>query len=316
MTNTRALTRLVVFPTASGSRLDSFLAAATGLSRRSARRLVEEGAVLLNQAVVRILSRTVDMGDIIDVRRPAEELGVPGEPAALPIRVVLEDDWICAVDKPAGVLSQRAEHRAPGELALDELLTLHLAIRQGKRPFVRVVHRLDRETSGVMLFARRPAALPALARSWREGRAARIYLALVEGRPEFQSKVVEAPIARDRGHVWRFGVASDGRPAHTEIRVLGDGAPGTSLVACILGSGRTHQVRVHLSHIGHPVAGDRLYGASRTNAPRALLHAFRLSLPHPRSARLTDIEAPLPPDLTAFLPEDRGISMVRQLRDV
>ncbi|MCG6962195.1 MAG: RluA family pseudouridine synthase [Acidobacteria bacterium] len=317
MNNHDELTRLVVFPSDSGIRLDSFLAGATELSRRAARRLIGEGAVRLNQTVVRILSRTVEIGDLVEVLRLPSQLGVPGVPKLKPVSLLLEDGWICAVDKPAGTLSQPAATRRQGkELAMDELLTLHLALRQGQRPFLRVVHRLDRATSGVMLFGRRPEALPSLAASWREGRVRRMYLAVVEGRLELGSSLIEAPIARDRGHVWRFEVSAGGRPARTEVRVLSRGNEGTSIVACILESGRTHQVRVHLAQIGHPVAGDRLYGASRTIAPRALLHAFRLTLPHPCSKQPVRLQAPLPPDLEVFLPADRGTSFVNQLRDV
>lgn len=309
-------TRLLVSPTDSGSRLDSFLAASTRLSRRAARRLIGEDAVLLNRSVVRILSRTVEMGDLIEVRRIPGELGVPPAPALPPINILLEDGWICGVDKPAGLLSQPAARRREGELAMNELLTLHLALRQGERPYVRLVHRLDRETSGVMLFGRCPDALPELAAAWREERCSRTYLAIVEGRPRFESKTIDAPLARDRGHVWRFEVAARGRPARTEVHVLGEGAQGTSLVACTLGSGRTHQVRVHLAHIGHPIAGDRLYGAGRTDAPRALLHAARLVLPHPRSAIPVQVQAPLPPDLAAFLPDEGHTPTADLLRDV
>lgn len=316
MNNRQGLTRLVVAQTESGNRLDSFLAGSTALSRRAARRLIGEGAVLLNRDVVRILSRAVHTGDVVEVRQPPEELGVPQVPDLTPVTFLFDDSWICAVDKPAGILSQPAGHRRPGELAMDELLTLQLALRYGRRPYVRVVHRLDRDTSGVMLFGRRPNALPQLAASWRTGRVGRTYLALVEGRPKHESAVIETPIARDRGHVWRFRVAPAGRLARTEIHVIGRGIEGTSLVACTLGSGRTHQVRVHLAHIGHPVAGDRLYGAARTSACRPLLHAFRLTLPHPHSAQRVSIQAPLPKDLEAFLRTPRGSSRFDQLRDV
>lgn len=317
MNSRDGLTRLVVFPSDSGTRLDSFLAGSTELSRRAARRLIGEGAVRLNQTAVRILSRTVETGDVVEVLRLPPQLGVPRVPKLKPISLLLEDGWICAVDKPAGTLSQpAAARRRQKELAMDELLTLHLALEQGQRPFLRVVHRLDRDTSGVMLFGRRPEALPELVASWREGRIGRTYLAVVEGRPALGSRIIEAPIARDRSHVWRFGVAAAGRPARTEVRVLSRGNEDTSIVACILASGRTHQVRVHLAHIGHPVAGDRLYGASRTSASRALLHAFRLTLPHPCSNKLVRLQAPLPTDLETFLPADLGTSVVAQLRDV
>jgi 23S rRNA pseudouridine1911/1915/1917 synthase len=238
-------------------------------------------------------------------RRDSPRAGEPGkplptapvaEPAVLP--VLFHDSWLLAVAKPAGVLSQPAERRVPGDLAMDELAAARLAWELGGPPFLRLVHRLDRVTSGVLLFARSPAALPPLTAAWSDGRVERRYLAAVEGELPPGLQRVETAIARDPRGGWRFvALPGGGREAVTEIETLAVGG-GLSLVACRLRTGRTHQVRVHLAHLGHPVAGDRLYG-STTDVPRPLLHAASLRLPHPEHGRDLRIEAPLPADLAA-----------------
>jgi len=294
--------RLVVPPEQDGARLDQFLAAATALSRRACRALVAAGAVLRNGETLRVQSRTVVTGDVIDALRRPGELGVPARPS-LPLPVILfEDAWLLVVDKPAGVLSQPAETAAPGELAIEQQLLLSLAARNGRRPFLRLVHRLDRSTSGAVLFARREQALPRLAESWRNGQVDRRYLAVVAGDPAFDELEVDRPIGRDPAHRWRFQVDPGGRPARTALRVVARHAAGTALVDCRLLTGRTHQVRVHLAAVGHPVVGDRLYGApSHPGSGRPLLHAASLELPHPGNGRRLQIVSPPPADFGPYL---------------
>ena len=318
--------RLVVLPEQSGARLDQFLAAATPLSRRRARLVIAAGAVRRNGEVVRVQGKLLAAGDVLETA--CEELPgfAPWEPP--PVDVLLDDGWLVAVNKPAGVLSQPAEERdrrgdghrqpalaaplasapmAPGgslgprrELAMDEWLLLRLAWQEGRPPFLRLVHRIDRNTTGVLLFARQAAATAPLAKAWREGRVERGYLAIVEGEPSWQAREVEAPIARVAGGAWRFEVSPRGERAATTVRVR-SAADGIALVECFLRTGRTHQARVHLAHLGHPVVGDRLYGARR-EAPRPLLHAAWLVLPHPRDGAATRIEAPLPADFVSAMP--------------
>jgi 23S rRNA pseudouridine1911/1915/1917 synthase len=184
--------------------------------------------------------------------------------------------------------------RSLPEVAADEAALLQLARRDGRRPFLRLMHRLDRATSGALLFAASPQALAPIARAWRGGHVERRYLALIEGEPDFDRREIDAPIARDREGDWRFAVAPGGRRAETAVNVVARGK-GAALVSCSLGSGRTHQVRVHLAHLGFPVAGDRLYGSGLA-APRPLLHAASIALPHPRDGRRLEVESPLPED--------------------
>jgi 23S rRNA pseudouridine1911/1915/1917 synthase len=285
--------------------VDQALATALPLSRRKARALLAAGAVRRNGEVLRVQGKQLALGDVLDLS-PPEDADVPAlrsaaaAAAPAPVSLLLDDGWLLAVDKPSGVLSQPAQERAAGELAMDEWLLLRRAWESGRRPFLRLVHRLDRATSGVLLFAAREAATLPLARAWREGSVERGYLALVEGEVPWESRVVDAPIARDPSSAWRFCVAPHGDPAATSI-VRRASANGVTLVECRLHTGRTHQVRVHLAHLGHPVLGDRLYGAIG-EAPRPMLHAAWLTLPHPRSGEPTRIESPLPADFAALLP--------------
>jgi 23S rRNA pseudouridine1911/1915/1917 synthase len=293
-----SLVRVVVRRQHGGLRLDQLLAAATPLSRRRARLLISEGAVRRNGEVVRVQGRPLAAGDVVEL--PAAELGdfAPWTPP--PLDALLDDGWLLAVNKPAGVLSQPAEDpRDVDELAMDEWALLRLAWQEGRPPFLRLVHRIDRNTTGVLLFARQPAAMAPLAKAWREGSVERGYLAIVEDEPAWQSREVEAPIARVAGGAWRFEVSPRGERAATTVRVR-TAADGVALVECLLRTGRTHQARVHLAHLGHPVVGDRLYGARR-EAPRPLLHAAWLVLPHPRDGAMTRIEAPLPADFASWV---------------
>lgn len=293
--------RLVVPPSLGGRRLDQFVAAATGLSRRAARRLAGEGGVWKNGRPVRVLSRTVETGDVIDLI-VREEI-VPAIPAPPAVEVLHDDGWLLAAIKPSGTLSQPSEERDPNDLALDQLLMLQLARREGRRPYLRLLHRLDRLTSGVLLFARRPQALGPAAAAWRDGAVCRLYLGVVLGDPGPGERVVEAPLARDPAHRWRFAVRHGGKPAVTIVRPLGRGPRDTTLVSCTLRTGRTHQVRVHLAHLGHPVAGDRLYGGALPGISRPLLHAVAIRMPHPRNGAPFFVEAPLPTDFVPLLPE-------------
>jgi 23S rRNA pseudouridine1911/1915/1917 synthase len=303
-------TRLLVTPECEGERLDVFLAGATNLSRRAARRSIDDGLVERNGEVLRVQSRLVATGDVIDVDCPESELDVClDQPPALS-EPLFEDPWILVAAKPAGILSQPHEGRRPGgPYAFDQQIMLALARREGRRPFLRLVHRLDRMTSGAVLFARSPEALPKLSRAWAEGLVERLYLAVIEGRPEAQTFAVDHPIARDHGHRWRFRVRDSGKPSRTEVEVLARLDDELSVVGCRLLTGRTHQVRVHLASAGHPVVGDRLYESKRADlVERPLLHAAVLALPHPATGEQLRVVCPPPLDIAKYLPENLDLS--------
>ncbi len=297
--NPPPITRLLVRPGQGGSRLDLFLPEASGLSRRRSRALISEGAVWRNGQALRVQSRLLDEGDVIDILASDLNLDTPPwRPEDL--NLVFEDRWLAIANKKAGVLTQPSENSRSEELALDQHLLLWMAYRDGRRPFLRTVHRLDRLTSGLVVFAHNPQALPALDRSWRSGKVDRFYLALVEGCPEEDSGVIDASIGRDRRHAWRFEVDQRGKAARTHFRVL-HREDQWSAVLCRLETGRTHQVRVHLAHLGHPVLGDHLYGSSTRDVPRPLLHAWALAFPHPGDNSPLRLTAPIPSVIAARL---------------
>lgn len=299
------LTRCVVTRDHDGVRIDQFLAAITDLSRRASRRYLADGMVWMNGNPIRVQSRAVTPGDVVDVLVPAAELGIDPLPKVGSLTVLYEDSWLLAAAKPAGVLSAAAENMQPGEMAFDQQVLLAKAIEEGKRPFLRLLHRLDRVTSGAILFARNREALPVLTAAWREGLVERVYVAVVEGVPEFEHIEIDQPIGRDRSQAWRFMADPTGRPARTDARVIARTGEDLAIVECRLITGRTHQVRVHLASEGHPVLGDRLYGSKRADSVgRPLLHAASLTLPHPRTREKLHLVCPPPEDIAAFLPGD------------
>lgn len=284
-------------PGVAGTRLDQALAALSGLSRRRVRAIAGEGRVWVNQGAARILSRALEVGDVVDVL-PGEETLRPSAPPPEMLPVLHEDAWVLAVDKPYGLATQPPARRQPGELTVHERALIQLARRDGRRPELLLFHRLDRLTTGVLVLARTHEAARALAAAWEAGLARKRYLALVDGDPGQGERVVEGPVGRDLLVPGRYRVTGRGRPARSLVRRLAT-TGATSLVEVRPLTGRTHQVRVHLAHLGIPVAGDTLYGGSDT-VPRPFLHAWRLTLPHPADARSFELCSPVPADMAAM----------------
>ena len=237
-------------------------------------------------------------------RRPAGTRPLPARPIALPI--LYEDEALIAIDKPPGL----AVHGGSGiSFGLIERLR---AARPDAR-FLELVHRLDRDTSGVLLVAKKRAALLALHATLREGEADKRYLVLVKGRWRDAKRRVELPLAKFvTGGERQVRVEhAGGRMARTVFyrrRVWMKATPPLSLLEAELATGRTHQIRVHLTHLGFPLAGDDKYGdfvwnrgLAKQGLKRMFLHAWRLSLPHPTEKRLLSVESPLPPDLAGFV---------------
>jgi 23S rRNA pseudouridine1911/1915/1917 synthase len=288
----------VLAPELAGMRLDMALAAASSLSRRRTRALAEAGRVWLNQAATRVLSRTVTTGDVLDLVLGDDlSLTPPDPPQGLSL--LHDDAHLVAVNKPAGLATQSPRERAPGERTVEEVVLMQLGWREGRRPTLAVTHRLDRLTTGVLVMARSHTATSALAAAWSAGRVAKRYLALVVGDPGVEVVTVDAPIGPDPLAPGRFRVSPRGRPATSEVQRLAT-TEGLSLVEIRPLTGRTHQVRVHLAHLGFPVAGDTRYGGGRS-MPRPFLHAWVLTLPHPESRATLVIVAPLPADMKELL---------------
>jgi 23S rRNA pseudouridine1911/1915/1917 synthase len=290
---------ITVPPDAAGERLDRFLAARLG-SRTSAQRLIESGGVLVD-GVARPKRHRLDGGERLGVQsapeRPAADPR-PGDPVAA-FGVAYEDDSLLVVDKPAGVVV----HPAPGHATGTLVQALGSRAAGGDEPWrAGIVHRLDRDTSGLLLVAKDEEAHRALRRQMSSRQIRREYLALVEGRPPARSGTIDAPIGRDRRSRTRVSTETDApREARTHFR-LERALPRSSLLRVRLETGRTHQIRVHLQAIGHPVCGDPVYGRPGLyGLERQFLHAARLALDHPITGASLDVSSPLPADLTRAL---------------
>jgi 23S rRNA pseudouridine1911/1915/1917 synthase len=280
-----------------GQRLDRYLAATVG-SRSSAERLIEAGRVRID-GLTRPKRHIVLAGERIEVDEPPAASAGPPAQASLPFAVAYEDEHLLVVDKPAGMVVHPARGHREGTLAQ----ALAGRVAGGEDPArAGIVHRLDRDTSGLLVVARTEAvhrSLKALIAS-REMR--REYLALVEGHPPARSGTIDAPIGRDRRVRTRVSTDSaEPREARTHFE-LERALPAFSLLRVSLETGRTHQIRAHLLAIGHPVAGDPEYGTRGLLAlERQFLHATRLTFDHPVTAEPLEIVSALPPDLSAAL---------------
>ena len=302
-------------------RLDRFLATLAELGTRSqAKQLVDGGRVTVD-GVARKASHALRAGERVEVTLPPPAPSAV-EPEALPLTVLYEDAHLLAIDKPPGMVV----HPAPGARRGTVVNALLHRLGAGlggvgapERPGI--VHRLDRDTSGVLVVARTTAALEGLARQFRERTLAKRYLALVHGRPGRDRGTIDLPVGRDPQERKRMSVrARRARHAVTHWEVV-ERLPGATLLGVDLETGRTHQIRVHLAAIGHPVVGDRVYGrgprrsrdvpaaarAVLAACPRQALHAASLRCVHPVTGAPLAFEAPLPADLAGVVDALRAI---------
>ncbi len=288
-----------------GGRLDKFVAeGCPELSRTQAQKLIQDGDVTVNGEIARPGLRLA-VGDRIEVRVPPVTAS-PLEPEAIPFGVLYEDDDLLVIDKPAGL----AVHPAPGHPGhtLVNGILAYLSVPPDTGDALRpgIVHRLDKDTSGVMLVAKNRPAHASLSRQFKSREVSKVYLALVRGRLSPERGVIEAAIGRDPRNRKRMAVVADdrGRAAKTRYRVIRY-AGNHSLLEIMTETGRTHQIRVHLAAIGHPVVGDATYGpkptASSAPAPRQFLHARRLGFRLPSSGEYVEFESDLPADLARVL---------------
>ncbi len=295
-------TRLIVAPEEAGERLDRFVARRLPqLSRSAVQRLIDAGKVDVNHAPGKASYR-VEANDVVDVAQPEPAAPAPtAQP--IPLHVIYEDQALAVLDKPAGLVVHPAHGHAAGTL-WNGLMARYPELRAWPKDerWPGLVHRLDRDTSGVMVVARTPEARDALRAQFKASQVRKVYLALVIGRPEHEQAHIDAPIARDPQHRQRMAVVEGGRPARTDYRVLEHLGNYTLLEARPL-TGRTHQIRVHLAAIGHPVAGDRVYGPERQRLRlgRPFLHAAELTFRHPLTGQEMAFHAPLPGELERVL---------------
>ncbi len=292
--------RVDVGPDAAGERLDVVLAVPLG-SRARAQRLIDAGRVTVDGAA-RSKRHRVAAGERIDVE------DVPEAPAPehvdVPYAVPYEDEHLLVVDKPAGVVVHPARGHATGTLAQ----ALAGTAAGGEDDWrAGIVHRLDRDTSGLLVVAKSEAAHRALKALMAERAVTREYTALVRGRPPARSGTIDAPIGRDRRVRTRMSTDTDEpREARTHFTVA-EALPATTLLTVGLETGRTHQIRVHLQAIGHPVAGDPEYGgAGALGLARQFLHAARLAFTHPITGAPVEVTSALPDDLRTALARARA----------
>jgi 23S rRNA pseudouridine1911/1915/1917 synthase len=296
-----------------GQRLDKYVAQVVlDLSRSRVQTLIEEGLVTVNGAIVKSSYR-VEVGDLVVVRVPPPE-PVEVEPEVIPLDIVYENEDIIVVNKPAGMVVHPAYGHRTGTLVnavlahCPELAGAEDALRPG------IVHRLDKDTSGLIIVAKNDSAQRYLQRQFKRREVKKVYVALLEGHLKPARGVIEAPIGRDKKRRQRMAVVEGGREARTEYRVMeyfGDASGKASrpytLVEAEPRTGRTHQVRVHFASIGYPLAGDPVYGLrkQRLSLRRQFLHAQTLGFRLPVSDEYIEFTAELPDDLRMVLGELR-----------
>ena len=288
---------LEVPPGSGGMRLDRFVAGHEEVgSRAGAERLIEAGLVLVDGAA-RPKSHRLGAGSVVSLPEPEPPPAAP-IPADLGVPLAYADPHLVVADKPAGLLVHPVP-RYTGPTLVDALAGIAAG---GDEARPGIVHRLDRDTSGLLLVARDGLTHARLQAQLRRRRIGRTYLALVRGRPRSRRGRIEAPIGRDRRDPTRMSLESDRpRDAVTDFELV-EALPGRSLLRVTLQTGRTHQIRVHLAAIGNPVVGDPVYGhGPELGLERQFLHAAELRFVHPHTGDPIEVHSELPPDLAAAL---------------
>ncbi len=288
----------LVTPSHTGVRLDHFLGE-LGLeySRSRLQMFVREGHITVDGAIVRPNHKLRGAEKVVLIEPPAVASTTEAQDIALD--VLFEDDDIIVINKPPGLVVHPAAGHHNGTIVnallfhCDELSGVGGVERPG------IVHRLDKETSGCMVAAKNDLAHQSLAAQFAERDVTKVYLAIVSGQLKRRSGIIDAPIGRHRVHRQKMSVArpGEGKEAKTGWRLLGELKDGI-LVECTLFTGRTHQIRVHMKHLGNPLAGDEVYG-NRGNFSRQMLHAWKLGFNHPRTGERIDLIAPIPEDFRA-----------------
>lgn len=282
----------VVSTEQSGVRTDVLVASLSGLSRTQAGQRAKSGGVLVNGEPAKP-SRLLETGDRLEFEvEPSPSL--VALPEAIDISVVYEDDDLLVIDKPAGMVTHPARGARSGTLANALLARVGSLPGDALRPGL--VHRLDRDTSGLLVVAKREESLRVLAADMKARRIEREYVGIVCGVPRHANGTIEGPIGRDPRNRLKYAIVADGKPSITEysVRVA---LPKHAELEFRLKTGRTHQIRVHLAAAGHPILNDPVYGRreSRFELPGQALHAWRLAFAHPRTGKRLTFETPPPP---------------------
>ncbi|MFC2051314.1 RluA family pseudouridine synthase [Chloroflexota bacterium] len=291
-----------------GTRLDKYVSEHyTELTRTQIQRLIADGYIKANDHVAKA-GLKLNAGDRLTISIPPP---TPGSliPEDIPLNIIYEDDDLLVIDKPTGL----TVHPAPGHPThtLVNAILSHLSNLPDTGDWQRpgIVHRLDKDTSGVMLVAKNSAAHLNLADQFKARSVAKAYLVLVKGRLTPEDGIIEAPIGRDRRHRERMAVVAEdkGREARTQYRVV-DYIGNYTLLEVRPETGRTHQIRVHLAAIGYPVVGDKVYGVKSTHLSRQFVHASRIGFHLPSTGEYVEFASDLPPDLAQALEDIAQIS--------
>jgi len=297
-------------PEHAGTRLDIYLASQfEGWSRARLQRLIENEDVLVNGKVAKPSYKLREHDEIeVDLIAPPTDLFTPEN---IPLEIVYEDETLVVMNKPAGLVVHPASGTPSGTLA--NALAYHFQQLPGREVRPGIVHRLDRDTSGLLVVAKTESALENLSDQFRDRTVFKSYVALVHGRMSADSGKIDQPLARDRSNRTRMAVVRGGRNALTLYRVR-QGFERFTLLDVELKTGRTHQIRVHLAWLKHPVVGDETYGGGRDNTiqdpqlrarirhlKRHFLHAEKLGFRHPQTNEFVKFESPLPAELSEFL---------------
>lgn len=291
-----------------GERLDKIVALVGELSRSDASKTIEAGGVTVDGEPADSGKVRLAAGQIVAVdpaRIPVVEL--PGPDGSVEFGVVHEDEHVIVVDKPPGLVVHPGAGNQDGTLANGLLARFPDLENVGDRMRPGIVHRLDAGSSGLLVVARTQHAVDALIAQFADHSATRVYDAVVWGVPDAPHGIIDAPLGRSKSDPLRMAVVADGRPSRTDYQVVGTySAPATvSRLECRLETGRTHQIRVHLSSINHPLIGDPTYGQRRPvlGLTRPFLHAAELQFVHPGTEERVTYRSPLAPDLQAWLDE-------------
>lgn len=291
----------------SGIRIDAFLAQKfPDYSRAFFQRCIEFGRIYLNGRIVKKSAKALP-GNVVEIDWPPEDQVESVTPEDIPLDILFEDEHVIVINKPAGMVVHPAKGNHTGTLVhgllfhneeiFEEMLDSY------KRPGI--VHRLDKETSGTLIVAKNLDVWATLKETFKQHDLDKIYLAIVIGSPEKKMGTIEAPIGRHPTNRQRMAVVPEGKPSTSLYKVVAE-ANGCSLVKVKILTGRTHQIRVHMSHIGHPILGDPFYGGTPKNSPcpdaqRQMLHAWKLNIPHPISGEKMLFQAPIPADFIQIL---------------
>jgi len=295
--------QLAVPEALAGERLDRAVALLTGWTRSEVQELVEAGSVLVDGERV-AKSRKLEAGSVIEVLAEPQVAGLPGPDPSIEVVVRHEDDDVVVVAKPAGLVVHPGAGHPDGTLVNGLLARYPELAGVGDPARPGIVHRLDRDTSGLLVVARTPAAYEGLVGMLAAHDVERRYDALVWGVPDAPRGVIDAPIGRSVRRPTRMSVREGGRVARTAYEVVDTyREPDVARLECRLETGRTHQIRVHLQAIGHPVVGDAAYGGRRRGIEldRPFLHAGGLAFTHPVTGAPVSVEELLAPELTALL---------------